>query len=68
MTLELKHEEIRRDAFREGEAQGKIRMLNSFVKDGIIGDAEAARRAGMTLQEYLEEVKALEKDGALQRV
>ncbi len=72
MTLELKHEEIRRDAFREGEAQGieqgKIRMLNSFVKDGIIGAAEAARRAGMTLQEYLEEVKALEKDGALQRV
>ncbi len=52
----------------QGLEQGRKKLIGtlySFVSDGIIDASEAARRAGMTLQEYLEEVKALEEDGAL---
>ncbi len=52
----------------QGIEQGKLNILNSLVQDGIIDASEAARRAGMTLQRYLDEVKKLEKTEIMQAV
>lgn len=43
----------------EGKFQGILSTLNDLVKDGVLTVAEAARRASMTEENYVEQVKQL---------
>ena len=43
----------------EGEAKGILKTLVSLVKDGILTLSEAAKRAGMSVEEFSERAKTL---------
>lgn len=43
----------------EGGFQGILSTLNDLVKDGVLTVSEAARRAAMTEENYVEQVKQL---------
>ena len=43
----------------EGRAEGMLRTLCSLVKDGILSNMDAAKRAGMSLEEFRKAVAAL---------
>lgn len=43
----------------EGRFQGILSTLNDLVKDGVLTVSEAARRASMTEENYVEQVKQL---------
>ena len=45
-------EEQREEGRAEGRAEGRLSLLVSLVKDGIISLAEAAKRAGVSEQEF----------------
>ena len=41
---------------QQGMQQGRVGMLVSLVSDGILSPAEAARRAGMSTEEFKAEM------------
>lgn len=45
-------EEIKNDGRIEGLAEGKIELLSELTKDGVITLSEAAKRAGMSSEEF----------------
>lgn len=49
-----------------GEAKGILQTLNSLVADKIIGVDEAAKRAGMTVDEYTKAVEELQVNAVKQ--
>ena len=55
------YEKIARDegiayGMQQGMQQGRVGMLISLVSDGILSPAEAARRAGMSTEEFKAEM------------
>ena len=56
-------EDMRREAMdegrRQGEREGMLAALDGLVRDGVITLAEAARRAGLTPEEFAAEAEAL---------
>ena len=43
----------------KGRAEGMLRTLCDLVKDGILSNMDAAKRAGMSLEEFRKAVAAL---------
>ena len=43
----------------EGRAEGMLRTLCSLVKDGILSNMDAAKRAGMSLEEFTKAIAML---------
>ena len=43
----------------EGRAEGMLRTLYSLVKDGILSNMDAAKRAGMSLEEFTKAIAML---------
>ena len=60
---EIAEEEGRADGLAEGmekgRAEGRLRTLCDLVKDGILSNMDAAKRAGMSLEEFRKAVAAL---------
>ena len=50
MVMMIREMEVR----EEGREEGKILLLKSLVKDGVLSLAEAAKRVGMTPSEFQE--------------
>ena len=50
-------EEGREEGRAEGQAKGIIQTLDSLVKDGILTVSDAAKRAGMTEEEFVQAAK-----------
>lgn len=44
---------------KEGKFQGILLMLNDLVKDGVLTVSEAATRAAMTEEDYVEHIRQL---------
>ena len=61
MTLQMKYNEIREDALKEGRAEGReegrnegrLLSLAELVHDGVLTAEDAAARAGMTIEEFI---------------
>lgn len=51
--------EGRKEGRREGKLQGTLLTLNDLVNDGVLTVSEAARRAAMTEEDYVEQIKQL---------
>ena len=53
-------EDMRREAMdegmRDGRRQGMLAALDGLVRDGVITLAEAARRSGLTAEEFAAEL------------
>ena len=43
----------------EGRKEGKLITLNDLVKEGVLTVSEAAKRASMTEEDYVEQIKQL---------
>ena len=43
----------------KGRAEGRLRTLCELVKDGILSNMDAAKRAGMSLEEFRKAVAML---------
>lgn len=43
----------------KGRAEGRLRILCDLVKDGILSNMDAAKRAGMSLEEFRKAVAML---------
>ena len=60
---EIAEEEGRADGLAqglaEGRAEGMLRTLCSLVKDGILSNMDAAKRAGMSLEEFTKAIAML---------
>lgn len=60
-TLSLIKEEVRAEGREEGRveglAEGTIKTLSGMVNDALISEEKAAERAGMTLDEFRENVR-----------
>lgn len=52
-------EEGRKEGREEGKFQGVLSTLNDLVKDGVLTLSEAAGRASMTEEEYIEQIRML---------
>lgn len=57
--LELECVKLWNAGMEEGKFQGILSTLNDLVKDGVLTVSEAARRAAMTEENYVEQVKQL---------
>ena len=42
----------REEGIKEGIKEGTVNVLNSLVKDGVLGVSDAAKRAGMSVAEF----------------
>ena len=52
-------DEGRREGRRDGRREGMLAALDGLVRDGVITLAEAARRTGLTPEEFAAEAEAL---------
>ena len=52
-------DEGRREGRRDGRREGMLAALDGLVRDGVITLAEAARRSGLTAEEFAAEAEAL---------
>ena len=56
---EIAEEEGRADGLAKGRAEGRLRTLYDLVKDGILSNMDAAKRAGMSLEEFTKAIAML---------
>ena len=56
---EIAEEEGRADGLAKGRAEGRLRTLCDLVKDGILSNMDAAKRAGMSLEEFRKAIAML---------
>lgn len=56
---EIAEEEGRADGLAKGRAEGRLRTLCDLVKDGILSNMDAAKRAGMSLEEFTKAIAML---------
>ena len=56
---EIAEEEGRADGLAEGMKKGMLKTLCSLVKDGILSNMDAAKRAGMSLEEFRKAIAML---------
>ena len=47
------------EGMEKGRAEGRLRILCDLVKDGILSNIDAAKRAGMSLEEFRKAVAML---------
>lgn len=59
MTLALKYQEKYAEGKEEGRVEGKINMLVELVNDKTFTEEEAARRGGMSVEEFRRYMKQL---------
>ena len=56
---EIAEEEGMEKGMEKGRAEGRLRILCDLVKDGILSNMDAAKRAGMSLEEFRKAVAML---------
>ena len=56
---EIAEEEGMEKGMEKGRAEGRLRTLCDLVKDGILSNMDAAKRAGMSLEEFRKAVAML---------
>ena len=56
---EIAEEEGRAEGLAQGMEKGMLRTLYSLVKDGILSNMDAAKRAGMSLEEFRKAIAML---------
>ncbi len=56
---EIAEEEGMEKGMEKGRAEGRLRILCDLVKDGILSNIDAAKRAGMSLEEFRKAVAML---------
>ena len=56
-TMELFKEEGRQEGYQEGRQEGQFQMLTDLAGEKIITIEQAAAKAGMSVEEFLDKMK-----------